>query len=105
MNTEDEGSVSNGGADDKQQKDEGEVKEEDAQDKLEESDKPESSVKRPKNSSACKIGSHVYLGVSIVKSLLNVTFIKQNQCRGQCHPCPHLLMMFLWDLTHARESK
>lgn len=66
MNTEDEGSVSNGGADDKQQKDEGEVKEEDAQHKLEESDKPESSVKRPKKSSACKIVSHIYLGVSIV---------------------------------------
>lgn len=50
--------MSNGGAGDKQQKDEGEVKEKDAQ-QLGESNKPESSVGRPKASSACKIVSHM----------------------------------------------
>ena len=58
MNTEDEGTVSIGGdGDDKQQGDEGEVKEEDAQQKQEESNRPESSVKRSKCSSACKFMS------------------------------------------------
>lgn len=53
VNTEDEGSVPIGGdGDDKQQKDEGEVKEEDAQQKREESNTPETSVKKSKCSSA-----------------------------------------------------
>lgn len=65
MTTEDEESRSSGGAYDKQQKDEGEVKEKDAQ-QPEESNKPESSVRRPKASSACKIMSHMYSDVSIV---------------------------------------
>lgn len=54
MNTEDEGSVSNGGADDKLQKGEGEVKEEDALHTPEESATSESSVKRSKKSSPRK---------------------------------------------------
>lgn len=49
VSTEDEGSVSVGGADDQQQKDE-----EDAQHKQEDSNTPESPVKRCKRSSACK---------------------------------------------------
>lgn len=57
VNTEDEGSVSTGEAEDKQQKDEAEVKEEDAQHKQEASDRPESSVRRSKRSSACKFVS------------------------------------------------
>lgn len=50
---EDEGCVSNGGADDKQPNEESEVKE----DKLDESSRPESSAKIVKKSFACKIMS------------------------------------------------
>lgn len=54
MTTDNKGSVSNGGADDKQRKDEGEGegKEVDAENKPEESDTPETSSNK---SSACKI--------------------------------------------------
>lgn len=65
MTAEDEESLSNGGADDKQQKDEGEVKEKDAP-QAEDQNKPESSLGRPKASSACKIVSRMYSGVTTV---------------------------------------
>lgn len=52
MTTDNKGSVSNGGVDDKQRKDEGEGKEVDAENKPEESDTPETSSNK---SSACKI--------------------------------------------------
>lgn len=57
MTTDNEGSMSNGGADAKQQKDASEVKEVDAENKPEESNGPESTSKK---SPACKITSHTY---------------------------------------------
>lgn len=57
MTTDNEESMSNGGADAKQQKDASEVKEVDADNKPEESNGPESTSKK---SPACKITSHTY---------------------------------------------
>lgn len=56
----DEGSVSNGGAGEtSQQRNEGEVKEDDGHQKQEESNRPDTSVKRAKSPSTCKFISHV----------------------------------------------
>lgn len=58
MTTDNERSVSNGGTDAKQQKDASEVKEVDAENKAEESNGPESTLKK---SPACKIAAHTYI--------------------------------------------
>lgn len=58
MTTDDERSVSNGGADAKQQKDASEVKEVDAETKQDESKGPESTLKK---TPACKIATYTYI--------------------------------------------
>lgn len=57
MTEDNERSVSNGGTDAKQQKDASEVKEVDAENKAEEPNGPESTLKK---SPACKIAPHTY---------------------------------------------
>lgn len=78
MDTDDEGSVSCGGADDKKQNDEGEVEDDDAPLKLEESNEPVSSAKIP-TKSACKILTHTHI---CSKYRLN-QICKSGS--GQCH--------------------
>lgn len=81
MDTDDEGSVSCGGADDKKQNDEGEVKDEDAPLELEESNEPVSSAKIP-TKSACKILTHTHI---YSKYRLN-QICKSESGSGQCRP-------------------
>lgn len=78
VDTDEEGSVSCGGADDMKQNDEGEVKDEDAPLKLEESNEPMSSAKIP-TKSACKILTLTH----IWKYRLN-QICKSESGSGQC---------------------